>query len=522
MGLDFSALSNFGEQAFHQFWIPFLWWTTLVGIVLYLVQMRKSNQPFFDYYLRVALLISFPTAIFLNWIITPITSLFAGSITESSSVFAVLTVPVPDLSFSAYSTGASYATSFNFYSFVALTTYFVMILSCYRIIQLMVNLENLRRLRQKLKLDLLSDHNQLNSANFRSASNYHSQIFIGSADVSTPFTFGWETPIIVVPKFLQDDHTTFNMIVAHELIHIHRRDYKLNVFISFIRSLIGFNPLINHLITQINDFRETSCDQEVITEFHASPTQYAKLIFSVSQSSDHQPNLQIALTEQSSNLKKRIQNMSMIKSKPQKALNLASITLIALTITVATACTETSSQSDFPEMETKSPPFLNLEQVQPQEYKIYIDGTLTEVENLNEAILTENIGSLRVDNSGTTKAIYITSKTAEKADNKNSDAEFFSKVEQMPEPSGGISSLIKQINYPEEARKTGIEGRVVVQFVVDKDGNVQNPQVIKGIGGGCDEEALRVIKNTKFTPGLQRGQKVNVQMSMPIVFRLQK
>lgn len=114
MGLDFSALSNFGEQAFHQFWIPFLWWTTLVGIVLYLVQMRKSNQPFFDYYLRVALLISFPTAIFLNWIITPITSLFAGSITESSSVFAVLTVPVPDLSFSAYSTGASYATSFNF------------------------------------------------------------------------------------------------------------------------------------------------------------------------------------------------------------------------------------------------------------------------------------------------------------------------------------------------------------------------------------------------------------------------
>lgn len=101
------------------------------------------------------------------------------------------------------------------------------------------------------------------------------------------------------------------------------------------------------------------------------------------------------------------------------------------------------------------------------------------------------------------------------------EEDFFVVVEEMPELIGGLAELQKQIKYPEMARRAGIEGRVYVQFIVNEQGNVENAQVIRGIGGGADEEALRVVKQAKFKPGMQRGRPVRVQYSLPIFFRLQ-
>lgn len=100
------------------------------------------------------------------------------------------------------------------------------------------------------------------------------------------------------------------------------------------------------------------------------------------------------------------------------------------------------------------------------------------------------------------------------------DEDFFVVVEQMPELVGGISAIQGRIRYPEMARIAGIEGRVFVQFIVNERGEVEDPVVVRGIGGGCDEEALRVVKDAKFQPGLQRGRPVRVQYSLPIVFVL--
>lgn len=109
------------------------------------------------------------------------------------------------------------------------------------------------------------------------------------------------------------------------------------------------------------------------------------------------------------------------------------------------------------------------------------------------------------------------------ADNENDDLEqVFVVVETPPRLIGGLQGLQRMITYPEIARKAGIEGRVYIQFVVDKKGNVTNPQVVRGIGGGCDKEALRVISQAKFKPGMQRGRPVKVQYSMPIIFQLDR
>ena len=98
--------------------------------------------------------------------------------------------------------------------------------------------------------------------------------------------------------------------------------------------------------------------------------------------------------------------------------------------------------------------------------------------------------------------------------------EIFVVVEQMPELIGGIEALQKEIKYPEIARQAGVNGRVFVQFIVDKEGNVTHPVVLRGIGGGCNEEAMRVVKTAKFKPGKQRGKAVKVRYVIPIVFKL--
>lgn len=108
----------------------------------------------------------------------------------------------------------------------------------------------------------------------------------------------------------------------------------------------------------------------------------------------------------------------------------------------------------------------------------------------------------------------------EEEEEEEEEPEVFVAVEQMPELKGGIGALQQQINYPEMARKAGIEGQVIVQFVVDENGNVLDPEVLRGIGAGADEEALRVVKEAEFTPGQQRGEPVRVKMSLPIRFSL--
>ena len=103
--------------------------------------------------------------------------------------------------------------------------------------------------------------------------------------------------------------------------------------------------------------------------------------------------------------------------------------------------------------------------------------------------------------------------------------EIFTIVEDQPTPEGGMAAFYqfvqKNLKYPAQARRMGIEGKVFVQFVVDKDGTLTEVKAVKGIGAGCDEEAVRVIEGApKWKPGKQRGRSVKVRMILPITFKL--
>jgi len=103
------------------------------------------------------------------------------------------------------------------------------------------------------------------------------------------------------------------------------------------------------------------------------------------------------------------------------------------------------------------------------------------------------------------------------------DSLIFMVVESMPEYPGGEAALYRflkeNIQYPEAARKKRIQGRVFVTFVIEQDGSVTNVELLKGIGGGCDEETIRVVKAMpKWIPGKQRGKYVRVQYNLPVMF----
>ena len=98
---------------------------------------------------------------------------------------------------------------------------------------------------------------------------------------------------------------------------------------------------------------------------------------------------------------------------------------------------------------------------------------------------------------------------------------YFVAVEEMPEPIGGLYAIQSKIKYPEEAKRNGVEGKVFIQAFIDVTGNVVEAKVIKGVGHGLDEAALEAVKQTKFTSGKQEGKPVKVQVTIPIIFKLQ-
>lgn len=106
------------------------------------------------------------------------------------------------------------------------------------------------------------------------------------------------------------------------------------------------------------------------------------------------------------------------------------------------------------------------------------------------------------------------------------EEEIFTIVETQPSFPGGEAKLYaylgNNMKYPPIARDNNIQGRVYVSFVVEKNGSITDVKVLRGIGGGCDEEAIRVVKSMPgWSPGKQRGKSVRVRFNLPIVFKLQ-
>ena len=126
----------------------------------------------------------------------------------------------------------------------------------------------------------------------------------------------------------------------------------------------------------------------------------------------------------------------------------------------------------------------------------------------------------------TQAAVEIKYTPVEVEEEEVEEQQIFQVVEEMPEFPGGMGEcmkfLAKNIKYPTIAQENGVQGRVIVQFVVNRDGSIVDPVVVRGVDPYLDKEALRVISTMpKWKPGKQRGKAVRVKYTVPVMFRLQ-
>ncbi|WP_297272859.1 energy transducer TonB [uncultured Bacteroides sp.] len=152
-----------------------------------------------------------------------------------------------------------------------------------------------------------------------------------------------------------------------------------------------------------------------------------------------------------------------------------------------------------------------------------IAETLTIVDDDTEVEETEIAST---EETGEAMEIKYVAPTVEEEEDPEEQT-IFEVVEQMPEyPNGGMAGLMqflsKNIKYPTIAQENGTQGRVTVQFVVNKDGSIVDAKVLRGVDPYLDKEALRVINSMpKWKPGMQRGKPVRVKYTVPVMFRLQ-
>jgi TonB family protein len=289
---------------------------------------------------------------------------------------------------------------------------------------------------------------------------------------------------ILMPEF-NPESPEQKQIILHESMHVRLYHSWDLLLLNFAKVFFWFNPLIYLFENSLREVHEYQADQGVT--FSYGPKEYATLLLNLITA---KPGWQFMNNFNQFQTKKRIMMMAKSQSAHwQKLRFLTLIPVIGLLLLVFSC-----------EKEDMSPQLANV-----------ID--FNEILEIPDPV--DNQETVPNENS------VNQPQSAQRAD------QVFDVVEQQPNPEGGMRGwnqyLAKNIKYPASARERGIEGTVIVVFEIHTDGSIHNVEILRGIGGGADEEAVRVVQNApNWEPGKQRGRAVKTRMRLPIRFKLDK
>ncbi len=311
--------------------------------------------------------------------------------------------------------------------------------------------------------------------------------------------FSWMKYIVISKEDLDENGRE---ILIHELAHIQNR-HSWDLLVADICIFFQwFNPASWLLKQELQNIHEYEADETVI-EKGVDAKQYQLLLikkavgtrlYSMANSFNH------------SKLKKRITMMLKEKSNPWaklKYLYMLPVAAIAVTAFARPEISETAEE---------------ISAVKVNDLTAIVEAKVTKT--IEEAV---QVSTVLKDTAKPVEVKYIPAEVGDKLQG----SPVFEMVEQMPEfPGGGMSAALeyiqKNMQYPESAKENGTQGRVTVQFVVDKAGNVTEPKVLRPVDKELDAEAIRLVKSMpKWKPGMQKGQAVAVKFTMPVLFRLE-
>ena len=296
--------------------------------------------------------------------------------------------------------------------------------------------------------------------------------------------FSWMNHIVISDT---DYRENGEAILLHEKAHIACRHSWDVMWLAVVEVLQWFNPFVWMLSNDIQDIHEYEADLAVLRQ-GIDAKNYQRLIIRKAVSSG---SYAFANSFNHSSLKKRITMMMKKKSNPWARAKYLYVLPLATVAIAAFARPEVSNEVN--------------------------EISSTKVNDLASIVKAEEAKS--VENS--LKQLVLNTDSVSPVKEKV----IFQVVEEMPEYPGGMAECMKflgkNVKYPVEAQENGIQGRVIVSFVVTDEGDIQDPVVVKGVDPLLDAEAVRVISMMpKWKPGKQRGKAVNVKFTLPVSFRL--
>ncbi|GIL21756.1 MAG: hypothetical protein BroJett042_02690 [Bacteroidota bacterium] len=334
----------------------------------------------------------------------------------------------------------------------------------------------------------------------------------------------------------QIDSVEKEEILNHEAIHIQQGHSFDVILIHLLQAVCWFNPIIWFYKTSLVQVHEFEADARSVEHMHVD--RYCTLLAKVAL---QQNGFVLANHFTNSFTLKRINMMKTLRKKISKWKMATAISMLATYFVVVACQDQLESVKEVTDNSTMALSYPLEVRTELEKARQGNPGTEFYVLEMNEAgkkkmeeVIKElQINSLEgrpviVKEGSEVRNFFIYKKTGQVSVINSltvSEDGVHTVVEQSAEPKGGMTEFYKYIattlKYPAEARKKGVEGRVFIEFVINEDGSISNARPLKGVGAGCDEEALRVVANSPaWTPAMQDGKIVKQRIVLPIVFRL--
>lgn len=522
-------------------------WTLLAGLIYLGMKVFRQGNPLVRYHVMAATLISLPVGIVGYFIINTFFS-GTGTIIQLPATMG-FSYELPAIVFGTGSPTEAKGVGSTFWDirfWIPVLLMSMAMAGLFRLAYIYVDLK--KNLKSAKTVQDGSANEMLNSISKKMGLKRKIHLMY-SDGIPVPFTYGVINPVILLPEKNMEPEK-LNLILMHEAVHIASNDYLVHLMELLVRHLFWFHPLVHVFYHQSAYWREVACDNRVIAAQAPDIGSYATMLYDFALRADGNPVFRAAMASEK-NLLKRIKAMNLYTNNNNyKEISMKHSITAALCVLLITsgivACSDlsknpTSEGSVITEAEFNGRTYTSDEIIGL--IQSMIDSGENELNSLRNSNagqnligpISEHVNTLKelkaivesgnlhriVDENGQLMIFPAPPTPPAPGTTNPEDPELFIVVEQMPEIIGGMAAIYEQLTYPEIARRGGIEGRVIVQFVVEADGSVSNVNVVRSAGTELDNEAVRVIQNLSFKPGVQRGQNVAVQMTIPIVFKLQ-
>lgn len=360
-------LHTLGAASIDWIWRPLLAWT-LAGLPVYLgLRWWRSAPPLVRYHGYLALLLALPLGValapFLSWPASPSeTSVVTVAPTASAANTPTATAPIRLEEYTAPTAVLPSPASPGIPFWIGVLTVLAAGWAVFLVLRTLYLAHALRRFRRSLAPVHQPLPHGLLATTARQMGVREDVALYRSPDDTTPMTFGWRRPAIVLPEALLDDEEALRLTLVHELIHIRRRDYAISWIVRLIGCLFAVHPGVWLLRREIDQYREISCDAETLGGAPVPRRQYIRLLLRFSPLTDLAGPAALRMVDLDSTLKKRINAMRTFVHATSSArlsrwsLPLAAAVLLIPAVLTACATENSSSETVIVTSETALPP----------------------------------------------------------------------------------------------------------------------------------------------------------------------